>query len=63
MVVYKLGLFGKELNTLVLGMHLLQASTIMPLPFIGCLVNSLPNDKVLDWSKLKALADDKKKCD
>ena len=23
------------------------------------LVNSLPNDKVLDWSKLKALADDK----
>ena len=23
------------------------------------LLNSLPNDKILDWSKLKALADDK----
>ena len=22
-------------------------------------INSLPNDKILDWSKLKALADDK----
>ena len=22
-------------------------------------MNSLPNDKILDWSKLKALADDK----
>ena len=26
---------------------------------IGLLINSLPNDKILDWSKLKALADDK----
>ena len=24
-------------------------------------LNSLPKDKILDWSKLKALADDKKK--
>ena len=26
--------------------------------FIIC-INSLPNDKILDWSKLKAFADDK----
>ena len=25
-------------------------------------VNSLPNDKILDWMKLKAFADDKIKC-
>ena len=24
-----------------------------------CLINSIPNDKFLDWSKLKAFADDK----
>ena len=32
----------------------MQFSTIYPLYF-----NPLPNDKFLDWSKLKALADDK----
>ena len=26
---------------------------------LDCLVNPLPNDKSLDWSKLKAFADDK----
>ena len=26
-------------------------------------INSLPKDKILDWSKVKGLADDKKKCD
>ena len=26
---------------------------------MGCLVKSLPNDKILDWSKFKAFADDK----
>ena len=25
----------------------------------ACLVNPLPDDKILDWSKLKAFADDK----
>ena len=25
---------------------------------MGKIVNSLPNDKILDWSKLKAFADD-----
>ena len=28
----------------------------------GCMMfNSLPNDKIVDWSKLKAFADDKRK--
>ena len=27
----------------------------------NCLFNPLPNGKILDWSKLKAFADDKKK--
>ena len=26
---------------------------------LNFLLNSLPNDKILDWSKMKALADDK----
>ena len=26
-------------------------------------INTLPNDKFLDWSKLKEFADDKNKCD
>ena len=26
-------------------------------------MNSLPNDKILDWSKLKAFADEKNNCD
>ena len=30
-------------------------------PLHGIHVNSLPNNKILDWSKLKALADDQKK--
>ena len=39
------GLFGK-------GLKIYPVLTILR-------VNSLPNDKVLDWSKLKAFADDK----
>ena len=31
--------------------------TTLCLPFL-C-INSLPNDKILDWSKFKAFADDK----
>ena len=38
--------FGKELTNITC-LHLV------------CILHSLPDDKVLDWSKLKAFADDK----
>ena len=47
-------LFGK-------GSTFQQTSKVNPSPaeFRLLMINSLPNDEILDWSKLKAFADDK----
>ena len=51
------------LETIYLGSRLTKGWEVLIIlkqkTFKKVLVNSLPNNKVLDWSKLKAFADDK----
>ena len=53
---------SEEVEILLRFGHHLNIITLRDVCIFGFVINPLPNDKILDWSKPKQIADDILKC-